>query len=59
MEDLQRGRNGGVTTGIYTIADEQKHNPFMMVSDPEVQRAVGGTDEVSTMAALREAKNRG
>lgn len=58
-QDLQQGRNGGVTTGIYTLAEEKKHNPFMMVSDPQVQRIIGGTNPVNTMHLLREAKNRG
>ncbi|WFD35112.1 hypothetical protein MCUN1_001961 [Malassezia cuniculi] len=48
-DDVERGRNGGVTTGIYSIYEEQKHNPFMLVSDPEVQDAVSGTNEIDTM----------
>lgn len=59
VEDLRNRRNGGVTTGVYTIGDEKKHNPFMLVEDPEVQKKVGGKDAVDTMEKLREAKNNG
>lgn len=58
-QDVQQGRNGGVTTGIYTLAEEKKQNPFMMVSDPQVQHVIGGINPINTMHLLREAKNRG
>lgn len=59
VSDLQSNRNGGVTTGVYTIGDEKKHNVFMLVDDKEVRTKVGGTDAVDTMNKLREAKNSG
>ncbi|SPO39982.1 related to GLO4 - glyoxalase II (hydroxyacylglutathione hydrolase) [Pseudozyma flocculosa] len=59
VEDLRRQRNGGVTTGVYTIADEKRHNVFMRVADPAVQQKVGGQGEVDTMNKLRELKNQG
>lgn len=59
VEDLRGKRNGGVTTGIYTIAEERKHNPFMMVNDPEVQRVAHTHDPIATMQFLRDAKNAG
>ncbi len=59
VKDLQNGRNGGVTTGVYTIGDEKKHNVFMLVDDEEVRKKVGGKDSIDTMSKLREAKNSG
>ncbi|KAI3614686.1 hypothetical protein CBS9595_003957 [Malassezia furfur] len=59
VEDLRAKRNGGVTTGIYTIGEERKHNPFMMVHDPEVQRVAHTHDPIATMQFLRDAKNAG
>ncbi|PHH92725.1 hypothetical protein CDD83_5748 [Cordyceps sp. RAO-2017] len=46
-----------VTTGKFTIGDEKKHNVFMRVEDPEIQRATGATDPVDVMGRLRELKN--
>ncbi|CAG8976898.1 hypothetical protein HYALB_00003509 [Hymenoscyphus albidus] len=45
------------TQGRFTIADEKKHNVFMRVDDPEIQKATGKTDPVAVMAKLREMKN--
>lgn len=45
------------TQGKFTIADEKKHNVFMRVDDPEIQKATGKTDPVEVMAKLREMKN--
>ncbi|ATY59128.1 hydroxyacylglutathione hydrolase, partial [Cordyceps militaris] len=49
--------NNKVTTGKFTIADEKKHNVFMRLDDPVVQKATGATDPVEVMAQLREMKN--
>lgn len=57
LHDVRTQRNHGVTTGLYTLREEAAHNPFMMVRQPDVQRAMGCTDAVSTMHALRDAKN--
>ncbi|KOS12958.1 hydroxyacylglutathione hydrolase [Malassezia pachydermatis] len=59
VADLRRGRNGGVTTGIYTLGEERQHNPFMLVSDPEVLQVTGSHDKLGAMQYLREAKNQG
>ncbi|KDN51433.1 Metallo-hydrolase/oxidoreductase [Tilletiaria anomala UBC 951] len=59
VQDLQKSRNSNVTTGVYTIGDEKKHNVFMLVDDEEVRSKVGGKDSIDTMAKLREAKNNG
>lgn len=59
VQDLRARRNSGVTTGLYTIAQEREHNPFMMTSDAAVQKAMNTSDPVSTMKALRDAKNAG
>lgn len=58
---LDEVRNTSVTTGKYTLADEKKHNVFMLVGDDEVQQRVGtqGKGEVETMSVLRELKNSG
>ncbi|SMQ47623.1 unnamed protein product [Zymoseptoria tritici ST99CH_1A5] len=45
------------TQGKFTIGDEKKHNVFMRLDDPEVQKYTGKTDRVDVMSALREAKN--
>ncbi|KAM3482732.1 hypothetical protein MY5147_000078 [Beauveria neobassiana] len=49
--------NNKVTTGRFTIGDEKKHNVFMRLDDPAVQKATGATDPVKVMAQLREMKN--
>lgn len=59
LADLRAGRNNGVTTGIYTLAQERAHNPFMLVDDEEVQSVAGSTNPIEIMAFLRSAKNRG
>lgn len=41
-----------------TIGDELKYNPFMRVHVPSVQQKVNETDEIATMLALRELKNK-
>ncbi|GAB7363938.1 hypothetical protein MBLNU230_g4500t1 [Neophaeotheca triangularis] len=45
------------TQGKFTIGDEKKHNVFMMLDDPTVQKFTGRTKPVDVMGALREAKN--
>ncbi|KAM0722580.1 hypothetical protein Q7P37_002021 [Cladosporium fusiforme] len=45
------------TQGKFTIGDEKKHNVFMRLDDPEIQKFTGKTGRVDVMAALREAKN--
>ncbi|CZT18886.1 probable glyoxylase [Ramularia collo-cygni] len=46
------------TQGKFTIGDEKKHNVFMRLDDPVVQKFTGQTDRIGVMAALREAKNK-
>lgn len=45
------------TQGKFTIGDEKKHNVFMRMDDPEIQKATGETDPVEVMTKLRELKN--
>jgi len=45
------------TQGKFTIGDEKKHNVFMRLDDPEIQKFTGKTDRIDVMSALREAKN--
>lgn len=68
VKDLKEGRNNGVTTGVYTIGDEKKHNPFMRCRDSVVHKAVAkhansnGAEEgdpTEVMRLLRELKNGG
>lgn len=64
VKDLKEGRNAGVTTGVYTIAEEKMHNPFMRCRDNVVKQAVEkhGKEvkgEVDVMKWLRELKNGG
>jgi len=49
--------NNKETQGKFTIGDEKKHNVFMRMDDPEIQKATGKTDPVEVMAKLREMKN--
>ncbi|KAF2438314.1 hydroxyacylglutathione hydrolase [Karstenula rhodostoma CBS 690.94] len=46
------------TQGKFTIGDEKKHNVFMRVSDPDIQRLVGKEEPVEVMKTLREMKDR-
>lgn len=45
------------TQGKFTIGDEKKHNVFMRLDDPVVQKVTGKTEPVEVMAKLREMKN--
>lgn len=47
----------GLPTVPSSVGTELLINPFMRVHEPAVQEAMGTTDEVSTMSALRSAKN--
>ncbi|KAJ2558206.1 Cytoplasmic glyoxalase II [Coemansia sp. RSA 1933] len=40
-----------------TIAEELATNPFMRVNQPDVQKAVGATDPVDVLAAVRRMKD--
>jgi len=58
MKNLESfAQNNKETQGKFTIGDEKKHNVFMRVTDPEIQKAVGKTDPIEVMAKLREMKN--
>ncbi|CAN3374148.1 hydroxyacylglutathione hydrolase, cytoplasmic isozyme [Diutina rugosa] len=45
------------TTGKSTIGQEKQYNPFMMLGDPQVQRATGESAREAVMGKLREMKN--
>ena len=45
------------TQGKFTIGDEKKHNVFMRLEDPAIQKATGKTDPIDVMGKLREMKN--
>lgn len=55
---LQFAKDNKQTTGRFTIGDEKKHNVFMRLDDPEIQKATGETDRVQVMEKLREMKNK-
>jgi len=58
MKNLESfAMNNKETQGKFTIGDEKKHNVFMRVADPQIQKAVGKTDPIEVMAKLREMKN--
>ncbi|PWZ01420.1 hydroxyacylglutathione hydrolase [Testicularia cyperi] len=65
VDDLKHKRNNGRTTGVYSIAQEKSHNPFMRCNDPIVkdkaQQLFGQNLDSPTdvMHALRELKNAG
>lgn len=45
------------TTGEFTIGDELKHNPFMRLTDPEIQQSTGFKDRLEVLQKLRDMKN--
>ncbi|PFH55373.1 hypothetical protein XA68_18471 [Ophiocordyceps unilateralis] len=47
-----------ITTGKFTIADEKKHNVFMRLDDPEIQKVTGATEPEAVMDKLRDVKNK-
>ncbi|TVY19887.1 putative hydroxyacylglutathione hydrolase [Lachnellula arida] len=49
--------NNKETQGKFTIGDEKKHNVFMRMDDPVIQKATEKTDPIEVMAKLREMKN--
>jgi len=58
MKNLDSFANSNKETqGKFTIGDEKKHNVFMRVNDPEIQKATGENDAIGVMAKLREMKN--
>lgn len=58
MKNLESfANNNKETQGRFTIGDEKKHNVFMRVDDPEIQKKVGETDPIGVMTKLRELKN--
>lgn len=46
------------TQGRFTIGDEKKHNVFMRVDDPELQKVTGKTQPIDVMGALRAMKDK-
>jgi hydroxyacylglutathione hydrolase len=50
-------RAAGLSTVPSTLGEERAYNPFLRVSEPSVQQAVGASDAVDAMAKLRERKN--
>ncbi|KAK9456650.1 beta-lactamase-like protein [Dipodascopsis uninucleata] len=59
LKKLEKFANSNeVTTGKFTIGDEKTYNPFMMVTDPAIKKAVGVEDRVDVMKKLRELKNK-
>lgn len=45
------------TTGVFTIKDEKEHNPFMRLTDPALQEALGLSERTLVMDKLRTLKN--
>jgi len=45
------------TQGKFTIGDEKKHNVFMLLHDPEIQKITGKTDPIDVIGALRSMKD--
>lgn len=56
-ELLDYATENEVTTGRWTMAEEKKHNVFMMLKDEEIREKTGGEDEEDVMGKLREMKN--
>lgn len=46
------------TTGVFTIGDEKRYNPFMMLEDKDIQEVTESEDRAQVMAKLRELKNK-
>jgi len=47
----------GVLESWRQLIPLQKHNVFMRVEDPLIQKAVGEKDPIAVMSKLREMKN--
>lgn len=47
-----------VTTGVFTIADELKFNPFLRLDDPNVLKATNKSSPSDIMDTLRSMKNK-
>jgi glyoxylase-like metal-dependent hydrolase (beta-lactamase superfamily II) len=45
------------TQGKFTIGDEKKHNVFMRMNDPEIQKVTGKTKPIDVMGELRSMKD--
>lgn len=54
---LEFATKNEVTTGRWTMAEEKKHNVFMMLKDEEIRKKTQGKDETEAMAKLREMKD--
>lgn len=57
MKEAGRKRETNEPTVPSTISEEKKHNPFMRVNEPSVQRHASTSDPISTMAFLRREKD--
>ncbi|KAG7195770.1 Cytoplasmic glyoxalase II [Scheffersomyces spartinae] len=58
LDQLEKYANSHeFTTGIFTIGDELKFNPFMKLTDPQITKATGTTVPLEVMTKLRELKN--
>jgi hydroxyacylglutathione hydrolase len=55
--DIAQARAADQPTVPFLLKRELETNPFLRADDPELQARWGGGDDVSTFAALREAKN--
>lgn len=51
-------KNHNTTAGVFTLADELRHNLFMRTDDLELQKTLGVNSALSAMAKLRELKNK-
>lgn len=54
---LDYSTNNEVTAGRWTMAEEKKHNVFMMLQDEEIRSKTQGKDDNEVMGKLREMKN--
>lgn len=56
-ELLKYSTENEVTAGRWTMAEEKKHNVFMMLQDEDIKSKTQGKDDTEIMAKLREMKN--
>jgi len=57
MEWVMEQRKDSHTTMPSSLEDEQAVNPFLRVTSPQIQKATGSSDPVTTLGRLREMKN--
>ena len=58
VQELKKySENNRETQGVFTMAQEKKHNVFMQVESDEMRKVTGESDPVGVMGKLRQMKD--